>query len=94
MLLISVLLSMQDDGVAAGEEKEKDDIGDLDDLLRREREMEKKRKESAPTDAEVRQVRSAMVGFIFLAFWGGVVGGAFNQSPWIYSPPLPQKKPL
>ena len=52
MLLISVLLSMQDDGVAAGE-KEKDDIGDLDDLLRREREMEKKRKESAPTDTEV-----------------------------------------
>ena len=47
---------MQDDGVAAGEEKD-EDIGDLDDLLRREREMEKKRKESAPTDAEVRQVR-------------------------------------
>ena len=44
---------MQDDGVAAGEEKEDEDIGDLDDLLRREREMEKKRKESAPTDAEV-----------------------------------------
>ena len=55
---------MQDDGVAAGEEKD-EDIGDLDDLLRREREMEKKRKESAPTDAEVCQVRSAMVGFIF-----------------------------
>ena len=64
MLLISVLLSMQDDGVAAGEEKEKDDIGDLDDLLRREREMEKKRKESAPTDAEV-CTSWAIVGFIF-----------------------------
>ena len=37
---------------AAGKEKE-EDIGDLDDLLRREREMEKKRKESAPVDAEV-----------------------------------------
>ena len=41
---------------AAGEEKEEEneeDIGDLDDLLRKAREMEKKRKESAPIDAEV-----------------------------------------
>ena len=45
---------MQGDGVAAGEEKEEEeDIGDLDDLLRREREMEKKRKESAPANTEV-----------------------------------------
>lgn len=46
-------LSMQGDGVAAGKEKEDEDIGDLDDLLRREREMEKKSKESAPADTEV-----------------------------------------
>ena len=77
------VLSMYDDGVAAGEEKEDEDIGDLDDLLRREREMEKKRKESAPTDTEVhvRQIRSAMVGFIFLGFWEGIGGGGGSFLP-------------
>ena len=45
------LLSLQGDGEA--DQEKDDDIGDLDDLLRREREMEKKRKESAPVDAEV-----------------------------------------
>ena len=42
-----------DDGGKATGKEEEEDIGDLDDLLRREREMEKKRKESAPIDAEV-----------------------------------------
>ena len=45
------LLTVQGDGEA--DQEKDDDIGDLDDLLRREREMEKKRKESAPVDAEV-----------------------------------------
>ena len=48
------LSCFQDDtNRAAGDKKEEDEIGDLDDLLRREREMEKKGKESAPIDAEV-----------------------------------------
>ena len=80
-------MSMQDDGVVAGEEKEDKDIGDLDDLLRREREMEKKRKESAPTDAEVCQIicRSAMHGRVYL-FWGGV-GGGLSITPLEFIPP-------
>ena len=53
-MLKIVLCPFQGDGggKAPGKEEE-EDIGDLDDLLRREREMEKKRKESAPIDAEV-----------------------------------------
>ena len=65
--------------MAAGEEKEDEDIGDLDDLLRRKREMEKKRKESAPTDEEVCQVRSAMVEFFFSVL--GRDGGRDFQPP-------------
>lgn len=41
------------DGTAATAKDEEEDIGDLDDLLRKAREMEKKRKESEP-DTEVR----------------------------------------
>ena len=75
---------MQDDGVAAGEEKD-EDIGDLDDLLRREREMEKKRKESAPTDAEVQ----CMIRIYFLGFLGGVRwgDGGLSPNPLGFTPP-------
>ena len=51
-LIKSCVVCFQGDGKAGNVNDA--DIGDLDDLLRREREMEKKRKESAPVDAEVR----------------------------------------
>ena len=51
-------------GETDGEKKEaEDDIGDLDDLLRREREMEKKRKESAPADSEVKQYSYSLLAY-------------------------------
>ena len=43
----------QGDADGAGKVKEEDDVGDLDDILKREREIEKRSKESASADVEV-----------------------------------------
>ena len=39
-----------------GENEQEEEISDLDDLLRKAREMEKQRKEAAPSEAEVSHI--------------------------------------